>query len=29
MRLMEKIRAAISENHFGEFQKDFLRQEEK
>ena len=29
MRLMEKIRAAISENHFGEFQKDFLSQEEK
>jgi queuine tRNA-ribosyltransferase len=29
MRLMEKIRAAISENHFGEFQKDFLNQEEK
>ena len=28
MRLMEKIRAAISENHFGEFQKDFLNKEE-
>jgi queuine tRNA-ribosyltransferase len=27
MRLMEKIRAAISENHFGEFQKDFLNKE--
>ena len=29
MRLMEKIRAAVSGNHFGEFQKDFLNKEEQ